>query len=101
MDVKGPQGVWPQAPICRLVWRHDVVIRGMETRGQVVGFPVPHGGRAFRADDLDRHLEPTGAVEAAPMVGTAVCVIGLLSDDLLAEKAGGGRARMGEQGLLF
>jgi hypothetical protein len=73
----------------------------METRSQVGRFPVPHVLRAFHVDDLDRHLEPEGAVDAAPMVGTALLVICLLGDDLIAKKAGGGRARMGDQGFLF
>lgn len=101
MDIKGHQGVLHQAPVFRLVLRHDAVIRRMETRGHVGGFPVPHVLRARRADDLDRHLEPEGAVDAAPMMGTALLVICLLGDDLLAEQAGGGRACMGDQGFLF
>ena len=101
MDIKGHQVVLHQAPIFRLVLRHDAVVRRLEARGQVGRFAVAHVLRAFGADDLDRHLEPQCAVDAAPVVRTVVFVIRLLGDDLIAEKAGGGRARMGDQGFLF
>lgn len=101
MDVKGPQGVWHQAPICRLVLRHDAVIRRVETRCPVGRFAVPHVVRALRADTLDRNLQPECAVHAAPVVDTALFVLRLLGDDVIAEKACGGRARMGDQGFLL
>jgi hypothetical protein len=101
MDVKGPQGVWPHAPICRVVWRHDAVGRRLETCGHGGRCAAPHGARALRADHLAGHREPAGTVEAAPVVRTAVLVIRLLGDDCRAAPAGGGRARVGEQGLLL
>ena len=101
MDIKGHQVVLHQAPIFRLVLRHDAVIRRMETRGQVGRFAVPHVVRAFRADHLDGNLQPERTVDAAPVLRTAVFVIRLLGDDLIAEKAGGGRARMGDQCFLL
>jgi hypothetical protein len=84
-----------------LVLCHDAVIRRVETRGQVGRFAVPHVVRALRAENLDRNLQPERAVDAAPVVGTALFVIRLLGDDFLAEKACGGRACMGDQGFLL
>jgi hypothetical protein len=52
-------------------------------------------------------MTSTGTLRASaplihpPMVGAALLVVCLLGDDLIAEKAGGGRARMGDQGFLF
>ena len=101
MDVQGHQGVVHHAPICRLVWRHDAVIRRVETRCHGGRCAVPPGGRALRAENLDRHLHPERAVDAASVVGTALLVIRLLGDDFRAEKACGGRARMGDQGFFL
>jgi hypothetical protein len=82
MDSKGPEGVWPQAPVCRLLWRPKAVLCRLETRRPVGRLPVPQVLRALHVDDLDRPLEPEGAVAAAPMVGTARLVLCLLGDDL-------------------
>jgi len=101
MDMKGPQVVVHQAPICRLVWRHDAVIRRLEARCHVGRCAVLHVVRALRADNLDGKLQPERTVATAPVLHTAVCGIRLLGDDRLAEKACRGRARLGEQGCLL
>ncbi len=96
MAVKGHPAVGHHAPICRLVWRHDAVIRRVETRGHVGRLAAPHGARALRAEHLDGTLAPECPVDAAPVLRPAVLVIRRLGDDGIAEAARGGRARVGD-----
>jgi hypothetical protein len=56
MGVGGHAGGLPQAPIFRLGWRHEVVIRRVETRCHVGRCAVPHVVGALRAHDLARNL---------------------------------------------
>jgi hypothetical protein len=100
MGVVGHEGVLHHAPICRLVLRHEAVIRRMEARYQVGRLPVSHVWRAWRAPDLDRQLEAERTVDPAPVLGTARLVIRLLGDDVVAEPACGGRARVRDAGFL-
>ena len=66
MDVVRPQVVLHEAPILRLVLRHDAIIAVVEPRCQVDGFAPSHGLGALGSDDIHRDLQARGAVDAAP-----------------------------------
>jgi hypothetical protein len=66
MDVVRPQLVLHDAPIRRLVVRHEAIVGVVETCGHVERFAPSHVLGALGSDDIHRDLQTRGAVAAAP-----------------------------------
>jgi len=66
MDVVRPQVGLHEAPILRLVLRHDAIVGVVEMRGQVGRFAPLHVLGALGSDDIHRDLQARGAVDEAP-----------------------------------
>jgi hypothetical protein len=100
VGIRGEQIVLDEAPLFRLVLRHDAVIRIVEAGRQMEGLASPHVRGAFRSDDFIGNLQSGYAVDAASVLGTTRLIVGVLIDDVVAEEARGLRPGVRDQGLL-
>jgi hypothetical protein len=101
VDIRGEQVVLDEAPVFRLVLRHDAVIRIVDAGRQVEGLASPHVPGALRSKDVLVHLQSGYAVDTASVLGTALLVVGVLIDDFVAEEPRGLGPGVGDQGLLL
>lgn len=100
MDVVRHPGVLDEAPVCCWVLRHDAVVGIVAPCRHVERLASPHVVGPWRSDDRHGALQSQGAVETAPAQGTALRLVGVRGDEVVAEDACGCSPRMGEQGGL-
>src|SRR4029077_11532962 len=99
MNVEGQQVVLDEAPIFSLVLGHDTEISIMEPSSQPIRFASPRVSGTFRPDDIHGDLQSWCAIDAATTV-MVVLLIGVQSNDLVAEEPCRLRSLMGNQRLL-
>src|SRR5262249_11149826 len=100
VDVVGEHIVLDEAPVLRLILRHDAVIRIVHTRRQVAYLSSPYVLGAFGSDDFIGNPQSMCAVDAASVLSPTPLVVGVLIDDIVAEEARGLRPGVRDQGLL-
>src|SRR5262245_9802879 len=69
VDVVGEHVVPDEAPVFRLILRHDAVLRVVDTRRQMDYLSSPRVLGAFGSDDFSGNLQSRGAVDAASVLG--------------------------------
>jgi hypothetical protein len=88
------------APVCRLVLRHEAVSRLVAAGRPLDCLASPQVLGALRAADFSGNLQAGYAVEAASVLGPTLLLVGVLMDDVVAEAARGLRPGVRDQGLL-
>src|SRR5208283_2584653 len=100
MNVEGQEVVLDEAPIFSLILGHDTEIRVMKPSSQLTRFASPLVSGTFRPDDIHGDLQSWCAIDAATTT-MVVLLIGVQSNDLVAEEPCRLRSRMGNQRLLL
>jgi hypothetical protein len=101
MHVKCAPVVLDDTPIFRLLLRHNREGSITPSLCTLHRFAVLHILGAFGTDDLHRNFSTRCAIDAPAVDTTTVLVIGVLTDDVIAEKPRRVRTSVGHQGLFL
>src|SRR2546428_24037 len=100
MDVVCHQVVLNESAVFRLVLRHNAEVSIIQARCQLGRSSASRVLGTFGSDDLLRHSQSRGAVDAAPVHAPTLLVVGVLIDDFVAEEPCGLCPRVRDQGFL-